>query len=258
MLALISPAKKLDMSPPQVNDFTQPEFQPQSQQLIDVLKKKSRGEIKSLMHLSDNLAELNYNRYQDYHTPFDLSNAKQAIYMFQGDTYVGLDAKNLSADDIAWGQDHLRMLSGLYGLLRPLDLMQAYRLEMGTRLANAKGEKLYDFWANQLAEAAEKIVQSHTNKTIVSLASNEYIKAVPQKALSVPFLTCHFKEIKEGTPKVIGIFAKRARGMMANFMLTHRIEQPEGLKDFAMDRYQFSPEHSTESDYVFMRENIKK
>ncbi len=258
MLALISPAKKLDMSPPQVNDFTQPEFQPQSQELIDILKQKSRGEIKSLMHLSDNLAELNHNRYQDYQTPFDLSNAKQAIYMFQGDTYVGLDAKNLSSDDIEWGQDHLRMLSGLYGLLRPLDLMQAYRLEMGTRLANDRGEKLYDFWENRLAEAAQEVVQNHKDKTIISLASNEYIKAIPKKSLKVPFLTCHFKEIKEGTPKVIGIFAKRARGMMAHFMLAGRIEQPEGLKAFAMDRYQFSQEHSTETDYVFMRESLKK
>ncbi len=258
MLALVSPAKKLDMSPPTVNDFTQPDFLAQSQRLIDVLKPKSQGEIKALMHLSDKLAELNYHRYQDYHTPFDLSNAKQAIFLFQGDTYVGLDAKTLSKDDIAWGQDHLRMLSGLYGLLRPLDLIQAYRLEMGTKLHTPKGENLYDFWGTHLAETAQNIVKNHANKTIISLASNEYIKAIPKKTLKVPFLTCHFKEIKEGVPKVIGIYAKRARGMMGRYMLQNRIETPEGLKDFAMDRYQFSPEHSTSTDYVFMRENQKK
>ncbi len=258
MLALISPAKKLDMSPPTVNSFTQSEFAAQSQQLIDTLKPKSRSEIKTMMHLSDNLAELNYNRYQDYHTPFDLSNAKQAIYLFQGDTYVGLDAKNLSSDDIDWGQDHLRMLSGLYGLLRPLDLMQAYRLEMGTKLPNAKGENLYDFWENQLVDHCHDILKDHKNNTLVSLASNEYIKAIPKKSLKVPFLTCHFKEIKEGTPRVIGIFAKRARGMMAHFMLKNRIETPEGLKGFAQDRYVFSPEHSTDKDFVFMRQSLKK
>ena len=150
------------------------------------------------------------------------------------------------------------MLSGLYGLLRPLDLMQPYRLEMGTKLHNPEGENLYDFWGTRLAEAAQTIVSNHSDNTIINLASNEYIKAIPKKALKVPFLTCHFKEIKDGVPKVIGIYAKRARGMMARFMLQNRIEHPEGLKDFAMDRYQFSPEHSTKTDYIFMRENQKK
>lgn len=253
MLALISPAKKLDMNPPVKPDFTQPGFLEDAQELIDTLRTKSRMEIQSLMHLSENLAELNFNRYQDYQTPFDLSNAKQAIYTFQGDTYVGLDAASLSQEDVNWAQNHLRMLSGLYGLLKPLDLMQAYRLEMGTKLHNPRGENLYDFWGSELTEACMKIVADHKNPTLVSLASNEYIKSVPKKGLKIPFLTCHFREIKEGKARVIGIFAKRARGMMARYMIQNRIEEPEGLKDFAMEEYKFSPADSTDKDYVFTR-----
>lgn len=254
MLAIISPAKKLDFEAPALTDqYTQPDFLSESQELVELLKGKSRSDIKSLMKLSDKLADLNYCRYQNFSTPFTTANAKQAAYTFRGDTYVGLDADTLREDDWLYAQDHLRILSGLYGLLRPLDLMQPYRLEMGTGLVNDRGEDLYDFWGTLLSNKCNEIVKIHKDKTIISLASNEYIKAMNKKSLDVPFITCHFKEIKDGKPKVIGLFAKRARGMMARHMIQNRIETPEGLKDFDGGGYQFSSQQSTETDYVFVR-----
>jgi cytoplasmic iron level regulating protein YaaA (DUF328/UPF0246 family) len=254
MLALVSPAKKLDFATEtQCSDFTQPLFQGQSQALIDILKDIPRSRLKALMGLSDKLTDLNYDRYQHYSTPFDPSNAKQAVYAFRGDTYVGLDADSLSVDDVAYAQNHLGILSGLYGVLRPLDLVQAYRLEMGTKLPNDQGENLYDFWGDRLSQYCEEALGDHKNKTIISLASNEYIKSIRLKALSVPFITCHFKEVKDDVPKVIGLFAKRARGMMARYMIQNRIETPEDLKNFDMDGYVFNASLSSEQDFVFLR-----
>ncbi len=255
MLALVSPAKKLDFNEDApIEEFTQPVFPKESQELVSILKDMPQSRIKALMSLSDNLAELNYKRFQRYSQPFDLSNAKQAVYAFRGDTYVGLDVDSLKSGDVDYAQDHLAILSGLYGVLRPLDLMQPYRLEMGTKLANDKGETLYDFWKERLTKQIEDMVADHKDKTIICLASNEYIKAVDVKSLNVPFVTCHFKEVKDGTPKVVGLFAKRARGMMARYMIEHKIDTAQGLKAFDSDGYSYEASLSSDTDFVFLRE----
>lgn len=255
MLALISPAKKLDFDAPHnVTKTSQVALLDDTQLLVDKLKQMKPSEIQSLMKLSDKLGQLNYDRYQAFETPFTTDNARPAITAFRGDTYVGLDADTLSSDHLNYAQNHLGILSGLYGLLRPLDLMQAYRLEMGTKLPNNRGEDLYDFWGERITDECNKVIKNHKNKTIISLASNEYIKAIKTNALDGDFMTCHFKEIKNGAPKVIGLFAKRARGMMARFMIQHKIETPEGLKDFNMDGYAFDASLSDNNNYVFLRE----
>ena len=254
MLAVVSPAKKLDFenrSP--FFDHTQPMFQNDCQALVGVLKGLPKGQIKALMNLSDKLTDLNYERYQGFQPEFDPMKTKQAAYAFKGDTYVGLDAESLSQEDVLYAQDHLAILSGLYGLLRPLDLMQPYRLEMGTKLATERGENLYDFWGTILAKKIEELVSDHKDKTVVCLASNEYIKAVPVKSLSVPFVTCHFKEVKDGVPKTIGLFAKRARGMMARYMIENRLESVDALAAFDSDGYVYQESLSDAQNYVFTR-----
>lgn len=254
MLVLISPAKKLDFdSKPLCSAFTEPRFQKQTGELVALAKKLSRADLKRLMKLSDKLAELNYVRYQTFQPRFTPENAKQAAYAFRGDTYVGLDADTLSADDLTYAQDHLRILSGLYGLLRPLDLMQPYRLEMGTKFANPKGEDLYDFWQDTLTKAVNDDINAQNGKAVINLASNEYIKAINPSQLEADYITPHFKEIKNGVPKTIGLFAKRARGAMARYIIRNRIETPEGLKKFSEDGYQYRPDLSTARDFVFIR-----
>lgn len=255
MLALISPAKKMDFESEWcVENCTQPSFLNDSQELVDTVKQLSQSQLQTMMKLSDKLGALNYNRYQRYTTPFTQDNARPAVTAFRGDTYVGLDADTLSPDDLGYAQNHLGMLSGLYGLLRPFDLMQAYRLEMGTKLNNQRGKDLYAFWGDLLAEACNDRVREHKHKTIISLASNEYIKAIKQDKLESDFVTCHFKELKEDTPKTIGLFAKRARGMMARFIIQNRVETPDGLKEFDADGYGFMPSLSDKQNYVFLRE----
>ncbi len=254
MLALISPAKKLDFeTDAPISAHSQPDFLKDTRDLDQVTKKLNRPEIASLMHISDKLADLNYQRYQNFQQPFTLTNAKQAAYAFKGDTYVGLDAQTLSSDDMDFAQKHLRILSGLYGLLRPLDLMQAYRLEMGTKLYNPRGEDLYDFWGDILTKSANDIVTDHKDPSIINLASNEYIKSLRPKNLAVPFITPHFKEVKEGNSKTIGLFAKRARGMMARYIIQNRIETPKGLEGFNDGGYVFQPGLSTDTDMIFSR-----
>jgi len=254
MLALISPAKKLDYKTDvPVQKHTQCAFLDETQTLVDILKDKSKSDIQNLMHLSDKLGQLNYDRYQTYQTPFTPDNARQAAYAFSGDTYVGLDAYTLSADDMDYAQDHLGLLSGLYGLLRPLDLMQPYRLEMGTKLNNERGEDLYDFWGDMIAKACNATTKNHKDRSIISLASNEYIKSVKPKNLDGDFITCHFKEMKNGAPKTIGLFAKRARGMMARYIITNRIETTSGLKGFDSDGYTFQESLSDDTNLTFLR-----
>ncbi len=254
MLVLISPAKKLDFdSKPPCPDFTKPLFAQLTGELVTLAKKLSRADLKRLMSLSDNLAELNYVRYQSFQPNFTPDNAKQAAFAFRGDTYVGLDADSLSAEDLKYAQDHLRILSGLYGLLRPLDLMQPYRLEMGTKFKNPKGEDLYDFWQDILTKAVNDDISGHKSRVVVNLASNEYIKAVDPKSLDADFITPHFKEIKDGKPKTIGLLAKRARGMMARYIIQNRIEDPEALQQFSEDGYRFRPDLSKDKEPVFTR-----
>jgi len=251
MLLLVSPAKKLGMdTPAPIKKYTQPEFIDQANVLVDIMREKSSKDLQNLMHISEKLGDLNAQRYQDFETPFTQDNAKQAGYAFQGDTYVGLDASSLSEDDMVYAQDHLRILSGLYGLLRPLDLMQAYRLEMGTKLVTPCGEKLYDFWDTRLTKA----LNLENKGAVINLVSNEYISAIQPKDLKDGMITPVFKEMKDNGPKVIGLFAKRARGMMARFIIQNRIETPEGIKDFNIDGYQFQPRASNATELVFLRD----
>lgn len=254
MLALISPAKKMDFeSQWDQDEYTHHNFMEHSQELVNTLQELSQAKIQSLMKLSDNLGELNYNRYKRFSAPFTPDNARPAALAFRGDTYVGLDADTLSKDDLKYAQDHLGILSGLYGVLRPLDLIQAYRLEMGTKLSNNRGEDLYDFWGDTLTKACNDRVKDHKDKTIISLASNEYIKSVKPKGLENAFITCHFKELKDGVPKTIGLFAKRARGAMARYIIQNRAETPSDLKRFKEDGYKFMQEMSDDENYVFLR-----
>ncbi len=255
MLALVSPAKKLDFdnrSP--ISDHTQPQFQDHIAELTGVLKGYSKDKVQALMHLSDKLGQLNYDRYQGFEHDFTPTNSKQAAYAFKGDTYVGLEAETLNQDDMQYAQNHLGILSGLYGLLRPLDLMQPYRLEMGTKLHNSRGEDLYDFWGDLITNAANDALKGHKDNSVISLASNEYIKSIQPKNLDGQFITCHFKEMKSGAPKTIGLFAKRARGAMARYMIQNRIETPEGLKSFDTDGYAFEASLSDENNFTFLRD----
>ncbi len=255
MLALISPAKKLDAeNEPPLGDFTMPQLLDNSEELVDTVKGLGKSQLKALMNLSDALTELNHARYEQYSTPFTPSNAKQAVFMFRGDTYVGLDADTLSKDDLTYAQNHLAILSGLYGVLRPLDLIQPYRLEMGSKLSTGRGKNLYDFWGSRLTDACNEVTASHNNRTVVSLASKEYIGAIQPQDLAGPFVTCHFKEMRDGVPRTIGLVAKKARGRMARFMVQNRVETEDDLKGFGEDGYAFEPGLSSDEDLVFVRD----
>ena len=257
MLALISPAKKLDTdNEPPLGDFTIPQLLDNSEELVDTVKDLGKDRLKALMNLSDALTDLNHARYETYSTPFNPSNAKQAVYMFRGDTYVGLDADTLSKDDLAYAQNHLGILSGLYGVLRPLDLIQPYRLEMGSRLSTERGKDLYDFWGSRLTDACNEVTASHDNRTVVSLASKEYVGAIQPQGLAGSFVTCHFKEMREGVPKTIGLGAKKARGRMARFMVQNRVENEDDLKAFREDGYAFDSGLSSDEDLVFVRDRV--
>ncbi len=254
MLALISPAKKLDAEQKApLGDFTMPQLLDHSEELVRTVRDLGKAGSKALMNLSDSLTDLNHARYERYSNPFTPDNAKQAVFMFRGDTYVGLDADGLSKDDLVYAQDHLGILSGLYGVLRPLDLIQPYRLEMGSKLSSTRGEDLYCFWGSLLTDACNELTTSHRNRTVVSLASKEYISAIRPDGLAGPFVTCQFKQIKDGVPRNIGLFAKRARGRMARFVVQNRVENAEGLKGFEEDGYAFQPELSGDNELVFVR-----
>lgn len=254
MLAVVSPAKKLDFETPAPEmPVTQPVFLDDAVELVGVAQKKTRRDLMNLMHISEDLAELNVQRFAHFSTPFNRDNAKPAVYAFRGDTYIGLDADNLTSEDLDWAEDHFRMLSGLYGVLKPRDLMQAYRLEMGTRLENSRGKNLYEFWGDKIARHLNDITLEHKNRTLVNLASNEYFKAVKTKLIEGPVITPVFKEIKGNTAKVIGFSAKRARGMMSRFMIKNRVEAPEDLKSFDMDGYVYRDDLTQGNDWVFTR-----
>ncbi|MDD2879415.1 MAG: peroxide stress protein YaaA [Rhodoferax sp.] len=254
MLFLLSPAKSLDYDAPAADvPHTQPLFVPQAAELIAILKEKSPQDIASLMSLSDTLSGLNVARYQSWHPKFTAKNAKQAVLAFNGDVYDGLDAKTLSANELAWAQDHLCILSGLYGVLRPLDYLQPYRLEMGTALANTRGKNLYEFWGTQIADYLNSRLQRDTTPVIINLASQEYFKAVDKKALKARVVDCVFEDFKGGKYKIISFYAKRARGLMARFAATHALSLPEQLKGFDLDAYAFEPAASSLDKLVFRR-----
>lgn len=250
MLILISPAKTLDYSTPNFKEFTHPDFPSDIKALVSVMKKKSAKEISELMHVSENLAVLNEERYKTFQKEFTTENSKQALLAFKGDVYTKIEVDTYSKDDFEFAQNHLRILSGLYGLLKPLDLIQPYRLEMGTRLETKKGKNLYEYWDKKIAKA---INEAAAGRPIVNLASQEYFKAVDLKTLKTPVVNIHFKEFKNETYQVIGLFAKQARGMMTDFTIKNRIENPQDLKSFNQEGYEFSTPMSDKSDWVFIR-----
>jgi uncharacterized protein len=250
MLILISPAKTLDYSDPKFQEFSQPEFTSDVKALVQVMKKKSASEIAELMDLSENLAELNERRYKTFQKEFNFENSKQALLAFKGDVYTKIDVDNYSKEDFEFAQKHLRILSGLYGLLKPLDLIQPYRLEMGTRLETKKGRNLYDYWGTKIARTINQLAG---DAPIINLASQEYFKAVDPKALKSEVITIHFKEYKNGSYQTIGFFAKQARGLMTNFAIKNKLSDPETLKAFNEERYEYADTQSTKSDWVFVR-----
>jgi len=256
MLTVISPAKTLDYdTPPVTQRFTLPQYLDDSQELITQLRDFTPAQISELMHLSDKLAGLNAARFGSWTPDFTPANAKQALLAFKGDVYTGLDAQSLGEDDFSYAQDHLRMLSGLYGLLRPLDLMQPYRLEMGTKLANARGKDLYAFWGTRISEWLNQALADQGDDVLLNLASNEYFSAVKRGALNARVIDVDFKDLKNGQYKIISFYAKKARGMMSRFVIQERIADPEQLKRFDVQGYYYSAEQSRPDHLVFLRDH---
>ena len=254
MLFLLSPAKSLDYDTPAEGvPHTLPQFVSQSAELIEVLKHKTPAQISQLMDLSDNLAALNVARYEAWRPKFSQKNSKQAVLAFNGDVYEGLDAKSLKLKDLEWAQDHVCILSGLYGVLRPLDWMQPYRLEMGTSLANSRGQNLYHFWGDGIAQHLNKQLETHKTPVVINLASQEYFKAVDRKALQARVIECVFQDFKNGQYKIISFFAKRARGLMARYAIQHQVKTPQALQGFNLEGYGFAPDASNEDTLVFRR-----
>jgi uncharacterized protein len=255
MLFLLSPAKSLDYETPAPPELahTLPQFTPQSAQLIALLRPMSPQQIADLMDLSDTLSALNVARYAAWRPKFTAKNAKQAILAFNGDVYGGLDAATLKAADLQWAQNHIVMLSGLYGALRPLDWMQPYRLEMGTALANPAGNNLYKFWGDTIAHYLDAQLAAEKAPVVVNLASNEYFKAVSRKALEARVVECVFEEHKNGQYKVISFMAKRARGLMARYAIQKRIKTVKQLEAFDSEGYAFKPQLSEPERLVFRR-----
>jgi len=254
MLFLLSPAKKLDYdSPLHVQAHTQPLFVDQAAALIKVLKTKSAEEIGELMSLSPALSELNAQRYAHWKRSFTQENSRPAVLAFNGDVYEGLEASTLSARQLDWAQEHVAILSGLYGVLRPLDLMQPYRLEMGTRLVTPKGRNLYEYWGSTIAEYLNERLQGDKTPVIVNLASEEYFKSVDLKTLKARVVQCVFQDWKSGAWKVISFHAKRARGLMARYAILHKVSRPEGLQGFNLEGYAYDAGASSPDKLVFRR-----
>ena len=254
MLVVISAAKALDCSVAKTRTHTQAQFLKESSSLVRILRKKSRGELKSLMGVSDAIAKLNYERYQQWGTPFTLTNAKQAILTFKGDAYKSLEVESLDANDLKFAQKHLYILSGLYGLLRVLDLIQPYRLDMGTRLSNGQWRNLYQFWGNKLSAQINAALQaSSPSAQLINLASGEYSKAIQLNTIEAPVITPVFKEKRGDAYKTIGFVAKKARGLMSRYVIKNRIKSAEQLQQFRVDGYRFRPRMSDDSTWVFTR-----
>lgn len=251
---LLSPAKSLDYDPPAADvPHTQPLFMAQSAELIEVLRQQSPQQIATLMHLSDALSTLNLARYAAWRPKCTAKNAKQAVLAFNGDVYEGLDAKTLAPDDLAWTQAHVCILSGLYGVLRPLDWMQPYRLEMGTKLATGRGSNLYQFWGSRIAGYLNERLAADKTPVIINLASQEYFKVVDRKTLKARVVECVFEEGKGGQYKIVSFYAKRARGLMARFAATHQLTLPKQLEAFDLEGYVFAPAASESDRLVFRR-----
>ena len=254
MIIVLSPAKTLDFeSPPVTSNFSQPDFLQESARLVSRLKKLPAAQLQDMMEISPALAQLNAERFRAWKAPFDRANARQAALAFAGDVYEGLSAPTLDETALGWAQARVRILSGLYGVLRPLDLIQPYRLEMGTRMETGRGPDLYRFWGERLARALATELAAHAHPVLVNLASNEYFRAVPPKALGVRIVQPVFEERRESGWKVVSFSAKRARGSMTRYAIDQRIEDPEGLKAFDRDGYRFDPSDSEADTWVFRR-----
>ncbi len=254
MLTLLSPAKKLNMDPADLSlEITQPVLNKATRELAKLAKTQSADDLKRLMHISDKLAELNADRFKAFNLDNQSNSAKPAGLAFDGDVYWGLEATSLSENDLAYAQDHLRILSGLYGVLRPLDSIQPYRLEMGTKLANARGKSLYDFWGTQIADNLNETLSGHGDKTIINLASNEYFKAVDKKTIKSPIISAKFLNIKDGQARALMYYAKFGRGLMARWIMQNRIDTAQDLKAFNLDGYSFDADLSSDVELVFTR-----
>ena len=254
MIIVISPSKTLDFSSNPFHTHTVPRQLVQSQQLIDTARQLSPEDIAKLMKISEKLSLLNWQRYLDFEQPFHLENAKQALLAFKGDVYGGIDSDNYTSDDFSFAQKHLRILSGLYGALKPLDLIQPYRLEMGTQLKNSQGKNLYEFWDTQVTELLNQDFADDPEPLLINLASNEYFKVIKAKVLNAKVLNLAFKENKAGTYKTIGIHAKRARGLMTNFIIKSRLTDAEQIKSFNEANYVFNESLSSDKEWVFSRD----
>ncbi len=258
MLAVISPAKSLDLEPVQRSvEHTQPELLAEAKKLISVMKTHSESDIAKLMKISDKLAALNHERYQQFKTPFTEKNAKQAIFAFRGDVYQPLELDAWKKPELTYAQKHVRILSGLYGVLRPLDLMQAYRLEMGTKLKTERGKSLYHFWGSMITDSLNDALGQQRGRQLVNLASNEYFDSVRTADLEADIVTPVFKDLKKGKYVIVSFYAKKARGMMVNYMVRNRLKKPEELQGFDVAGYAFNAELSNESTYTFTRDEPK-
>ena len=255
MLALISPAKTLDFdSPLSTRKFSQPEFLDASNKLINTLKGLSSKRLAKLMKISPKLAELNHQRFSDWQLPFTQENARPAVMAFKGDVYLGLEAWNLSQRDLNWAQKHLRILSGLYGILKPLDLMQPYRLEMGTALKTCGAKNLYQFWQDDLSEHLNHTLESNAHKVLVNLASMEYFQAINPKLISSRIITPSFLNLNNGEYKFLSFFAKKARGSMARYIIENRVTSLKALKKFDSADYRYCEKRSEGNSWVFIRD----
>lgn len=253
MIVLLSPAKTLDETPIHGIPYTEPRLQPQSVKLIKNLRRKSIAALQELMHISEKLAVLNKERYKTYSETFTEENAKPAALMFKGDVYTGLEAEHFSEEEMAFAQDHLRILSGLYGLLRPLDLIQPYRLEMGTALKTGRTKNLYAFWGDQITKLVNEDLEQAQGDTIINLASQEYFQSVKTEQLNGRLINVHFKEDRDGKLKVISFNAKKARGKMAQLIVKERVTEAEAIKELVADDYVFRADWSTERDWLFVK-----
>jgi len=261
MLTLLSPAKKLNFDPVDTKlEITKPRLQGDTREIAQVAKTQSAADLKRLMHISDKLAELNEERFKAFNLDGQSNSIKPAGLTFDGDVYWGLEAKTLSDDTLSYAQDHLRILSGLYGILRPMDAIQAYRLEMGTKMANARGKSLYDFWGSNIANSLLSDLQGHNDQTIINLASNEYFKAVDRNALNVPVIEANFLNIKDGEARKLMYHVKYARGLMARWIMENRVEKATDLKAFDSEDYKLDVSKSNENMLIFSRKQppVKK
>lgn len=257
MLILISPAKTLDFeTPPGTRKTSDADFLPEAQKLVEELKQLSPAEVSSLMGISDQLGILNAQRFNDWQQPFDLANAKQALLAFKGDVYAGLQAEQFGARDLNFAQKHLRILSGLYGLLRPLDLIQPYRLEMGLPFENQGGRNLYQFWGEKITDSVNGALAQNKGKELINLASNEYFKSVKPGSVNADIITPVFKDLKNERYKVVSFFAKKARGLMSAYAIRNRITRAKDLKDFAEQGYRYSESMSEGNEWVFVRDTV--